>query len=182
MKLVLLAAIAGCAAIPAQEKVNPDAATMQDFSRRVGDYVKLHNTARAEVHGLKQTSSPQAILDYEHRLAHRIREMREGAAQGNVFTPEIATGFRRLIATTMQSPDAARIRATLQNGSPVQFGVLRVDHTYPAGVAFQIAPPSLLLNLPPLPREVEYRVVGHNLILRDVDANIIVDWVPNAIT
>jgi hypothetical protein len=179
--LGLILSLLGCAAIPAQEKVNQNAAVLQDFSRRVADYVKLRNAAKAEVHGLKQTSSPQAILDYEHRLAHRIREQREGVTQGNIFTSEIAAEFRRLIGTTMQSPDAARIRTTLQNGSPVRLNALRVDHTYPSDIPLQTTPPSLLMNLPPLPRELEYRVVGHELILRDVDANIIVDWVSNAI-
>jgi hypothetical protein len=35
--------------------------------------------------------------------------------------------------------------------------------------------------LPQLPEDVEYRIVGKTLILRDVDANIIVDFIPNAI-
>ena len=29
--------------------------------------------------------------------------------------------------------------------------------------------------------EVEYRVVGHDLLLRDVEANLVVDLIPNAI-
>jgi hypothetical protein len=37
------------------------------------------------------------------------------------------------------------------------------------------------MNLPKLPPELEYRIIGKNLIIRDVDANIIVDFVPNAI-
>lgn len=181
MRLLLVLTLLGCAAVPALEKVNRNASLLQDFSRRVADYVKLRNTARAEVHGLKQTSSPQAMLDYEHRLAHRIREQREGVAQGNIFTPEIAAEFRRLIGVAMQTQEAARIRATLQHGSPVRLNALRVDRPYPSDVPLQTTPPSLLLDLPPLPQEVEYRVVGHQLILRDVDANIIVDWAPNAI-
>ena len=38
----------------------------------------------------------------------------------------------------------------------------------------------LLANLPQLPEDMEYRVVGSDLVLRDVDANIIVDLIPNA--
>jgi hypothetical protein len=38
------------------------------------------------------------------------------------------------------------------------------------------------MNLPPLPAELEYRVVGHSLILRDIEANLIVDFIVNAIT
>jgi hypothetical protein len=42
-------------------------------------------------------------------------------------------------------------------------------------------PANLLANLPQLPEDVEYRIVDKHLILRDVDANIIVDYIPDAI-
>jgi hypothetical protein len=32
-----------------------------------------------------------------------------------------------------------------------------------------------------LPPQVDYRIVGKALLLRDVDANLIVDYIPNAI-
>ena len=59
---------------------------------------------------------------------------------------------------------------------------LRVNESYPAGAPLPTVPPSLLLNLPPLPPEVEYRIVGTDLILHDVEANLIVDWIPDAIS
>jgi hypothetical protein len=40
-------------------------------------------------------------------------------------------------------------------------------------------PPSLLLNLPELPKELEYRFVGRELVLRDSAANLIVDVLPD---
>jgi len=58
---------------------------------------------------------------------------------------------------------------------------LQVNATYPATEPLQTLPPNLLANLPQLPEDVEYRVVGRDLVLRDVDANIIVDFIPNAI-
>jgi hypothetical protein len=42
-------------------------------------------------------------------------------------------------------------------------------------------PPSLLSVLPPLPRELEYRIVGAYLILRDVDASLVLDYIPRAV-
>lgn len=164
-----------------QDKVNQGALTLQDFSRRVTEYVKLHNTAKAQVHGLKPTTSAEQIQEYERHLAHRLREQRYTVAQGNIFTPEIAAEFKRLIGITLQGSEAARIRATLDHASPVRLTSIRVNHTYPPGVPLQTTPPSLLLNLPPLPPELEYRVVDHTLILRDSDANLIVDYIPNAI-
>ena len=42
-------------------------------------------------------------------------------------------------------------------------------------------PPSLLLQLPPLPEGVRYRFVGQTLILYDSEANVILDFIVNAV-
>ncbi len=42
-------------------------------------------------------------------------------------------------------------------------------------------PPSLLLKLPALPEQVKYAFVGRALILRDTEANVILDFIPDAI-
>jgi hypothetical protein len=167
-----------CCALPAAAG---EPGNLQDFDRRIGDYVKLHNSVASEVHRLKPTTSVEAIERHQHRFARRLREARAGIAQGNVFTPEIAAEFRRLIGIVMQGPAAARIRESLQHAAPVRLKAIRVNHEYPAGVPLQSTPPSLLSNLPLLPPEVEYQVVGHDLVLRDIDANLIVDFVSNAI-
>ena len=45
----------------------------------------------------------------------------------------------------------------------------------------QTTPPTLLLNLPKLSEKLDYRIVGNNLVLRDVEANLIVYFLPQAI-
>ena len=42
-------------------------------------------------------------------------------------------------------------------------------------------PPSLLAALPQLPKELEYRIIGKYLVLRDVDAALILDFIPAAV-
>jgi len=180
MRLLGLIMLLWCGALvcaPAKEESG--SAAVQDFSRRVSDYVKLHKLARSEVHGLKPTNSPEEIVHYEHRLAHRIREARNGDAQGAIFTPEISAEFRRLIGLAMQGPEAQRILKTLRDAQPARLTAIRVNGMYPSGFPLPSTPPSLLLNLPSLPPEVEYRVIGHALVLRDVEANLIVDFIPN---
>jgi len=165
----------------AQDNAIDAESVLKNFTKRVGDYVELHNRVKGEVHGLKPTSSAEAIEKYEHRFAARLREERSGAARGSIFSPDIAVEFRRLISATMRGPDGSAIRIALQRAAPVHLA-LRVNHAYPSGAPLQSTPPSLLLNLPHLPPEVDYRVVGSDLILRDVDANLIVDVLPNAIS
>jgi hypothetical protein len=52
---------------------------------------------------------------------------------------------------------------------------------FPAANEMATMPPSLLRALPPLPVELEYRLVGEHLVLRDVKAAMILDYIPNAV-
>ena len=42
-------------------------------------------------------------------------------------------------------------------------------------------PPNILAAMPALPKDIEYRFIEKHLILRDARANLIIDYVPNAI-
>lgn len=57
----------------------------------------------------------------------------------------------------------------------------RVHADYPAGRSIPLMPTCLLIALPRLPPELQYAFVGRDLILRDVHAGLIVDFVPRAI-
>ncbi len=82
----------------------------------------------------------------------------------------------------MQGQQASRIRESLGQAEPVKLSSLRVNDAYPEGIPLQSTPPSLLLNLPPLPPEMEYRVSGRCILLRDIEANLIVDFICDAIS
>jgi len=59
--------------------------------------------------------------------------------------------------------------------------VFKVNASYPDDTPLPTTPGQLLMKLPKLPEQLEYRLVGKTLIIRDVEADIIVDFVPNAI-
>jgi hypothetical protein len=59
--------------------------------------------------------------------------------------------------------------------------LLKVNAKYPQDQPLPTVPPNVLAALPKLPEELEYRIVKKDLILRDVHANLIVDYIPNAI-
>ena len=71
----------------------------------------------------------------------------------------------------------------LKDDAPSEAEVpLKVNSKYTAD-SLATTPSNLLLNLPTLPKGLEFRVVGSkHLILLDVDASLIVDYIPNAIT
>jgi hypothetical protein len=58
---------------------------------------------------------------------------------------------------------------------------LAVNAVYPDAAPFSSVPSSLLLKLPPLPEEVRYRFVGRALIIRDTQANVILDYIVDVV-
>jgi hypothetical protein len=140
----------------------------------------LRKQVEGTMPALKPTVSSEAIAHHEHELTRKIRKARQGAVQGTIFTPEIAAEFRRLIGIAMQGQDASHVHQSLRHAEPVHVRI-GANEPYPSGVPLQSTPPTLLINLPTLPPELDYRVVGNNLILRDAKANLILDFVPNAI-
>lgn len=164
--------------------VNRDSLIGSDFEQRVASYMKIHQQAQAGLTTPKKTESADKITEYQRELAAKIRELRPQAQQGDIFTPETADLFRRLIASSLNGPDGEKIRKSYQHAEPAAIRGIRleVNQIYPDGVPLQSMPPSLLLNLPSLPKELEYRFVGREIVLLDVPASLIVDAIPDVTT
>ena len=78
---------------------------------------------------------------------------------------------------------AAEFRRVLES-NPDHYGAkfqLAVNMTYPSTLPLVTVPAKLLRVLPQLPEQLEYRILGRHLILRDVKANIVVDFVRDAV-
>jgi len=157
----------------------PGRTPFAEFEDRVAAYMKIHKAAEAEMGKLSPTSSPQKIDAKKDALAEGVRSKRASAAQGDIFTPAIADEFRRLIAIDVKRR-SKRIRESIRSGEPVMAKV-RVNGSYPEGLPLQTMPTTLLTSFPKLPSELDYRLVGTTLVLRDVTANLIIDLIPNAI-
>jgi hypothetical protein len=166
--------------IASGQRVNADAQHIADFQQRVAAYVKLRNEAAAGMPGQKPTDSPGKMNNQERELAQKIRSLRPSARKGDIFTPEITAEFLRLIRLAWRSSDAARMKRSLARSEPVSI-TLHTNDAYPSSIPLQSMPPTLLENLPLLPKELEYRVISHNLVLRDARANLIVDFIEHAI-
>ena len=52
---------------------------------------------------------------------------------------------------------------------------------YPTDKPLATFPARLLQKLPELPPELEYRIVDHHIVLRDVTANVIADVARNVV-
>jgi hypothetical protein len=189
-RIVLVACLALATAASAQTPANPDptqpdfsilvqgtfdAETTAEFKRRIDDYAALRARLEVGLPPLVVTTDADEIESFEHSLADRLRHAR-GKRRGQLFTPPMEGQLKRMLVTRA---DAATIAALMEDG-PGEFDV-DVNDTYKKKYALATMPPNLLLILPDLPKDLEYRFVGRHLILRDARANIILDEIPYAI-
>jgi len=160
------------------QPTNPTGAAVFDFQKRVTAYVDLHNREAGKVSPLKETDSPAQISTRERQLGEAIKAARAGAAAGALFGP-VAGIVRDVIRTDWQHRSPAERKAMMVE---VPKGLsARPDTIYPTTLPLATCPPALLQALPRLPHELEYRFIGRHLILRDVDANLVVDVLENAL-
>ncbi len=168
------------AAGPDQE-AREDAEGFKEFSARVQEYVQLRKSVEATLPRLKPTDLPEMIAAHQQALARKIREARPHARRGKIFTREARTAFQHAIRSEFHGPQAPHASATIQQGSPLKEVHLRVNQVYPMGVPYTTVPPTLLLKFPALPEVVAYRIVGRDLVLLDVNADLVVDLIHEAL-
>jgi hypothetical protein len=160
---------------PDGPRVNADALVLQDFKHRIDQYMELHKRLEKRTPPLKRVDDPAKVQASQEALATAIRGERAGAKPGDIFTPEIAERLRRLIDPQVAGAKGAETKEAIRDDAPPAV-VLKVNLRYPAD-ALPTVPPNVLANLPQLPEDLEYRIMGHDLILLDVHANLIVDFI-----
>ena len=167
-------------AAPAAKAVaHADPTALEDFTRRLDAYITVQRQLEKESPKMKETNDPGDIKAAQDVLAEKIRAARQDAKRGDIFTPAVTSLFRRLMYPELTGAEGRDTKATLNSEKPSVR--LEVNGRYPSSEPLATIPPNLLANLPQLPEDMEYRVVGRALVLRDVDANLIVDFIPNAI-
>lgn len=184
-RIVIASAIVGmpaaCEKKEADRPADPTVAVFDDFARRVDAYVRIRTSLADSVGELDTTKSQEEIAVRATRLADAIVAARPQAKQGDIFTPEVATVIATLVSQEYgrRSEPVQETRDDQQEELP-DF-VPTVNQLYPTTYPLATFPPTLLPLLPALPDQLEYRIVQHYLILRDVEANLIVDFMPNAV-
>ena len=163
--------------------VNPNAAVMADFKARVDKYVDLHKQLATGTAQQKETSDPAKINAAKAALAAKIQAARSQAKHGDIFTEAVRPMFRRLLAPELKGEEGRDAKEVLKDDAPAPGSVpFKVNAKYPEGQPKPTVPANLLLTLPSLPAPLEYRVVGQHLLLLDTQADLVVDYILNAIT
>jgi len=151
-----------------------------NFNRRVKDYLKQRATAKKKVPPISTEATPEQIEAYQQAFVAALRGIRAGTKPGYIFIPQFTEYVRTIINTEFPPRDKAEIKQTILEADTK--GVpLRVNYPYPETKELTEMPPTLLLKLPQLPKEVKYRFVGRHLLLVDTDNSLIVDYTLNAL-
>jgi hypothetical protein len=152
-----------------------DRKVLSDFWRDIDRYMTLHNKLQRQGIAPKQRVDIGENIVSRNALATRIRLARHEAEQGDILTPAIAATIRTAMNPILRGPTGAGARESIRNDAPATFG-LEVNGDYLDGESRSTMPGNVLQILPLLPSGLEYRIVGLHLVLIDVDANLVVDY------
>lgn len=176
---VLLVAIAGGAAdLHAQEA---DKAALAQFDAAIAGYLALRQSLVAEkISGPVPNSTSTELNRAADALAAAIQRARTKAHQGDMFGPAVAPVFKRRIEDAIRSANLGPVLSNIDDEGPATT-TPSLHLRFPAAAALATMPPSLLEVLPPLPKPLEYRIIGRYLVLRDAEAALIIDFIPAAV-
>jgi hypothetical protein len=179
---------------PPPPQTGADARGLTEFANKVQAYVALHQKVEAALPRLPERTDPATVTAHQKALAEAIRKSGPRPGQGHVFVPDIQPFFKRLLASELKGPGSAETRKKVGEGNPEPAQGLPKDRdvkgedvslvpytTYPPNAPVSTVPPPVLLRMPQLPKELEYRFVGKSLVLIDTVANVIVDFIPQAV-
>jgi hypothetical protein len=158
-----------------------DKEVLSEFTKKAKDYVSQEHTLAIEK--MKPTSDVVKLNEQRKQLREAMQHSRSDAKQGDFFTPEASKLFRKLLSGVLKGEAKEKVRSSLSHAEPTASASFRVNAEFPnqAGQPIQSVPPSVLKVLPALPEELEYRIAGNTLALRDSRANMVVDYLPNAL-
>lgn len=175
----VLPAMAG-SALASQGNTSEDRErALKGFSERVKVYAEQKKGLQEGLQKPKTGDGGTGKVERaEDSLAARLQAARRDAKPGNIFG-DAASHFRHIIEHDTETRGIRDAYAAMEE-VPAQ-SPPAVNAIYPEKAALATVPPLILVNLPRLPDGLEYRFMGRDLILRDRDANIIVDFVPGAV-
>jgi hypothetical protein len=194
LRLICSAAVAMCCAcgpnLPPTTVPQPLDPTFEPFKQALQAYVdttqpyrKQAAQAAEQVPG-KATASggaETAVRTRENTLATALRtKLRPKAKQGELFVPAVANAIRHQVEDAFASPRKDLLMDGLAEQNEAGKATpkpIAINQTTDAPKL----PPLLIEVLPPLPRQVEYAFAGRTLILKDTDAQVVLDYLPDTL-
>jgi len=166
----------------AAQNLSPtDKDVVATFEKRVKEYAKLREDLETKLPKLSKEAKPEEIETHKKLFQERVRAARAGAKPADMFTPETATLIRAIIKDEFKGKDRVELRDTVLKESENKAVPIRINYAYPESQELLEMPPTLLLRLPQLPKQLRYRFVRRNMLLLDRENGLIIDFMTNAI-
>jgi hypothetical protein len=149
------------------------------FQSQVDAYMALRQRARDGV-------APEQIIDPRIRaisgalLASRLRALRPGAAEGDVFSTPVSALIRDRLHRAFNPAEVGVLLAGSYSMEAAASKSVHVNWGCAAGVLV-MPPAKVLAALPPVPGVLGYRFAGLDLVLWDEEASIVIDVIRDAL-
>jgi hypothetical protein len=172
-------------AVPSAEQLfltSQDTAALQQWTLNIEGYQAIRDQAAQAAPPPQLPMSAAELLRAEAAFAAELRARRTSAQAGDLFTPEVQRTFRKLIARAITDHQVVAADLVCSLVSDILTGSARptVNQRFPWQLGTAM-PACLIAALPELPKGIQYRLVGRDLILLDLDANLVIDILPEAL-
>lgn len=151
------------------------------FEKRVKEYVSMREDIEDKMPKLSKDATAGEIETHKLALQKSVQVARAGAKQGDIFTPAAMTFIRAVVKDEFKGRERRELRKEVLVDAENKAVPVRVNHPYPESQELLEMPPTLLLRLPQLPKQVKYRFVLGNLLLVDRENGLIIDYMTNAL-
>jgi hypothetical protein len=170
--MLAVVVLAGSSYVAAQP--DRESSVLLPFRQAVSDYSVLHHAVELGLPALDVSVDAEAIHAAIDARAAAIRRARADASIGDIFAPEVAHVLRMRIRSALEAAGlgCAELLERMYDGAEWEVPVVNGTFEWSTAIA---TPPAVLAVLPPLPEELQYRFVGADLVLVDIEANLIVD-------
>lgn len=180
---LLVLVLPGTPGLASAQSPAPPPDPIAAFVSATQEYAVLHRRIERQLPSFEINAKPETIRRLVDAMANAIRAARPDAHQGDFFTPALAAELRLRIydALTEHGLTSEDIRfAEWLDGINPSTARLAVNDAFPWALGSAMFP-CVTAALPPLPPELQYRVVGNTLVLIDIHASLIVDLLPHAL-
>ena len=158
-----------------------EAAALRQFQDAIAKYVALREAlVKEKIAGPVPNSTAPELNRASDALAAAIMRARNTAKPGDIFVAPVTPVFKRRVVDVVRNENLGPVLAGIDDELKAQV-TPAVHLRFPMAQPMATMPPSLLAALPPLPKSLEYRIIGQYLVLRDVEAALIIDFIPAVI-
>jgi hypothetical protein len=154
---------------------------METFAESVAAYAALHHQVERLLPPQQSYVDPAEGLAYAAALSRALCAVRPNAREGDVFGPA-AGEIRRQVRYVLRAHGIEVRDLMLEMAEDTEDGArLPVVNEAFSWALGNLMPAAVIAALPPLPDELQYRLVGNTLVLIDVHASLVVDLLRNVL-